>query len=129
MGNAAYIAASKASILDKVETELLAIRKTAAESPKFGDYLKNPTIARDKKAAAMKEMLEEKMSPVTVNLTKAQADAVTAAMKGQVAEGKKVVLSTTVDPSILGGLQVQIGDQFLDLSVSGKIASMSRNLV
>jgi len=168
--NAAYIAASKASILDTVETELLAIRKTAAESPKFGDYLKNPTIARDKKAAAMKEMLEEKMSPVTVNLmtalagnarlaetdkvvgaylelmkanrgeveatitsaeplTKAQADAVTAAMKGQVAEGKKVVLSTTVDPSILGGLQVQIGDQFLDLSVSGKIASMSRNLV
>jgi len=54
-------------------------------------------------------------------LTKAQTDAVASAMKNQVGAGKKVVLSTEVDPSILGGLQVQIGDQFLDLSVKSRI--------
>lgn len=62
-------------------------------------------------------------------LTKAQTDAIASAMKSQVGKDKKVILSTQVDPSILGGLQVQIGDQFLDLSVSSKIGSLSRTVV
>eukprot|EP00567_Pseudictyota_dubia_P009213 CAMPEP_0197433030 /NCGR_PEP_ID=MMETSP1175-20131217/982_1 /TAXON_ID=1003142 /ORGANISM="Triceratium dubium, Strain CCMP147" /LENGTH=211 /DNA_ID=CAMNT_0042961275 /DNA_START=26 /DNA_END=661 /DNA_ORIENTATION=+ len=62
-------------------------------------------------------------------LTKAQAEAVASAMKGQVGAGKKVVLSTKVDPTIIGGLQIQIGDQFLDLSVSSKIDALSRTVV
>jgi len=59
-------------------------------------------------------------------LTKGQMDAVTKAMKVQIGEGKQVVISTKVDPSILGGLQVQIGDQFLDLSVASRIDAVSR---
>ena len=47
-------------------------------------------------------------------------------MKSQVGEGKKVIISSKVDPSIVGGLQVQIGDQFLDLSVASRIDSISR---
>jgi F-type H+-transporting ATPase subunit O len=62
-------------------------------------------------------------------LTKAQVNAIEAAMKNQVGAGKSVVLSAQVDPSILGGLQVQIGDQFLDLSVGSKIDSISRSAV
>ena len=62
-------------------------------------------------------------------LTKAQTDAVASAMKNQVGSGKKVVLSTEVDPSILGGLQVQIGDQFLDLSVKSRIDELARTAV
>lgn len=62
-------------------------------------------------------------------LTKAQTDAVASAMKNQVGAGKKVVLSTEVDPSILGGLQVQIGDQFLDLSVKSRIDELARTAV
>jgi F-type H+-transporting ATPase subunit O len=61
-------------------------------------------------------------------LTKGQLDTVANAMKSQVGEGKKVILSTKVDPSILGGLQVQIGDQFLDLSVGSKIDTLSRTI-
>jgi F-type H+-transporting ATPase subunit O len=59
-------------------------------------------------------------------LSKQQTDAVASAMKSQVPAGKQVVLSTKVDPTILGGLQVQIGDQFLDLSVASKIDEISR---
>ena len=62
-------------------------------------------------------------------LTKAQVTAVEAAMKNQVGSDKSVILTTQVDPSILGGLQVQIGDQFLDLSVGSKIDSISRTTV
>ena len=63
-------------------------------------------------------------------LSKAQTDAVEKAMMAQMgAEGKTVMLTTKVDPSILGGLQVQIGDKFLDLSVSSKIDAISRTPV
>ena len=62
-------------------------------------------------------------------LSKAQTDAVESAMKNQVGKGKKVILSTEVDPSILGGLQVQIGDQFLDLSVKSRIDELARTAV
>ena len=50
-------------------------------------------------------------------------------MKTQFAEGAKVVLTTKVDPAILGGLQIQIGDKFLDLSVGSRIEEVSRTAV
>lgn len=62
-------------------------------------------------------------------LTKAQTDAIQKAMKSQAGASGTIMLTTEVDPSILGGLQVQIGDKFLDLSVSSKIDTISRTAV
>jgi F-type H+-transporting ATPase subunit O len=59
-------------------------------------------------------------------LSKAQLETVASALKSQVGESEKITLTTKVDPSILGGLQVQIGDQFLDLSVANRIDALSR---
>merc|ERR1711957_74159 len=168
--NATYTAASKASILDKVESELEAIKLTATNSETFKAFLDNPLISRDAKEKTVNDMLGDNVSNITLNLmltlagnarladtpkiietyselmkakrgeveatitsaeplTKTQTDAVASAMKTQVGEGKTVILSTKVAPSILGGLQVQIGDQFLDLSVGSKIDSISRTVV
>ena len=62
-------------------------------------------------------------------LTKAQGAAVSEAMASQFPKGARVVLKTTVDPSILGGLQIQIGDKFLDLSVASRIDEVGRTVV
>jgi len=62
-------------------------------------------------------------------LNKSQTEAVATAMKSQFPEGAKVVLASKVDPSILGGLQIQIGDKFLDLSVGSRIEEVSRTVV
>ena len=62
-------------------------------------------------------------------LNKTQTEAVANAMKSQFPEGAKVVLASKVDPSILGGLQIQIGDKFLDLSVGSRIEEVSRTVV
>eukprot|EP00578_Thalassiosira_sp_NH16_P018580 CAMPEP_0181099596 /NCGR_PEP_ID=MMETSP1071-20121207/12744_1 /TAXON_ID=35127 /ORGANISM="Thalassiosira sp., Strain NH16" /LENGTH=208 /DNA_ID=CAMNT_0023182269 /DNA_START=55 /DNA_END=681 /DNA_ORIENTATION=- len=62
-------------------------------------------------------------------LNKTQTAAVSEAMKGQFPPGAKVVLKTEVDPTILGGLQIQIGDKFLDLSVGSRIEEVGRTVV
>jgi F-type H+-transporting ATPase subunit O len=82
--------------------------------------------------AAYQQLMKAKRGEVEATiisaepLSKAQLDTVAAAMKSQVDSGKKVSLSTKVDPDIVGGLQVQIGDQFLDLSVASRIDAIGR---
>lgn len=53
-------------------------------------------------------------------------DIANAVMKGRGGSNAKVVLKTKVDPTILGGLQVEIGDEVLDLSVKSQVEEISR---
>ena len=59
-------------------------------------------------------------------LDKKQSDQIAAAIKTNSKGAKDVLISTKVDPSIIGGIQVQIGDQFLDLSIKSRIEEISR---
>jgi len=53
----------------------------------------------------------------------------TAVSKSQyVGQGKKLRVTNKVNPDILGGLVVEIGDRTIDLSVSAKIAKMNKLL-
>eukprot|EP01031_Cornospumella_fuschlensis_P028536 gene28536-34446_t len=63
-------------------------------------------------------------------LKKKQLDQITAAIQATYLQGGKgqVEVSTKVDEGLLGGLQVQIGDRFLDLSVASRIASLGQVL-
>ena len=163
--NATYVAASKAGILDKVESELSGLAASAASSPKFAQFLENPLISRDAKTKAVESL--DKVSPTTRNLLvtmagnarlnelpkvastfeqlmkakRGEVDAkiisaepldgkmlktVQAAMQSQVPKGKTVIIEAVTDPSIVGGLQVQIGDQFLDLSIKSKIEEIAK---
>jgi F-type H+-transporting ATPase subunit O len=62
-------------------------------------------------------------------LTKKESDQIAAAIKANSQGAKEVVISSQVDPSIMGGIQIQIGDQFLDLSVKSRIEELSRTPV
>ncbi|ETV88647.1 ATP synthase F1, delta subunit [Aphanomyces astaci] len=54
-------------------------------------------------------------------LTKDQLALVQTALKARVQKGETLLLETVVDPTILGGLKVQIADLFIDLSLATKI--------
>ncbi|KAH7366831.1 ATP synthase F1 [Plectosphaerella cucumerina] len=45
-----------------------------------------------------------------------------------VGQGKKLKVTNTVNPDIIGGLVVEVGDRTIDLSVSAKIAKMNKLL-
>merc|ERR1711935_923562 len=144
------------------------LAKAADESKAFYDFLHNPLIVRDEKAASIEKLLKEKnVSDIVVNLcttlagnarlkelpvvaatygklmkakrgeidaTNISADPLTqketkdiqAAIKSMSKGASNVVISSKIEPSIIGGIQVQIGDQFLDLSIKSKIDEISR---
>jgi F-type H+-transporting ATPase subunit O len=51
---------------------------------------------------------------------------VTAALKGHVPANAKVIVSTKVDPRIVGGMTVGIGEKYLDLSLLSKIQKVEQ---
>lgn len=61
-------------------------------------------------------------------LKKKQLDAIQAGILNLVGAGKSVDIVTEVNENILGGLQVVVGDKFLDLSVSSRVADLSKAL-
>jgi F-type H+-transporting ATPase subunit O len=62
-------------------------------------------------------------------LTARETNAIAAAIKETSSGANEVVISSKVDPSIIGGIQIQIGDQFLDLSIKSKIEEVSRTSI
>ncbi|KAJ9615148.1 ATP synthase F0 subcomplex subunit OSCP atp5 [Cladophialophora chaetospira] len=52
----------------------------------------------------------------------------TALSKSEYSQGKKLKVVTKVNPDILGGLVVEIGEQTIDLSVSSKISRLNKLL-
>jgi len=86
-----------------------------------------------KVVAAFTDLMKAKRGEVDAVITSAApldkkaAAAVTAALKSKIGD-KKVMLEMKVDPTILGGLQVQIGDEFVDLSVASRIDTIGRSI-
>jgi F-type H+-transporting ATPase subunit delta len=42
--------------------------------------------------------------------------------------GRDVSLNTVVDPSVVGGIRIQIGDDVIDASVSSRLADLRQRL-
>jgi F-type H+-transporting ATPase subunit O len=61
-------------------------------------------------------------------LKKKQVETIQAAVLKFVGTGKAVDVKLQVVPSILGGLQVLVGDKFLDLSVQSRVSQLSTAL-
>lgn len=47
------------------------------------------------------------------------------ALKGFLSKGQSIMLTAKVDPSIMGGMIISIGDKYIDMSVASKIKKYS----
>ena len=56
------------------------------------------------------------------------ADVKTLAEKLSASTGKTVILKTTVDPSLLGGVKIRMGDRIIDGTVAKKLQMLKENL-
>lgn len=113
------------------------------EDGKFSYLTKNliATLAANGKAGEVKkvvnafaEMMEASRGVVSVKIISAETlkdsnlKTIEAAVIAMVGKDKKVNLETKVEPSILGGLQILVGEKFLDLSVASRVSSLSTSL-
>ena len=60
-------------------------------------------------------------------LTAAETDAISARVATMT--GSDVILRTEIDPALIGGLTVKVGDQLLDASVRGRLERLRGRLV
>jgi len=108
----------------KVSTITLNLCTTLAGNAKLADL--------PKVASTYAQLMKAKRGQVDAKiisadkLSKAQNDQIAAAIKASTKDAKEVVISSEIDPSIIGGIQVVIGDQFLDLSIKSRIEDISR---
>merc|ERR1712168_1666173 len=51
---------------------------------------------------------------------------VKSALNGLVKETETITLSTKIDPAIIGGMQITVGDKYIDMSMASKIKSYTK---
>ncbi|KAJ5112687.1 ATP synthase subunit 5 [Penicillium argentinense] len=109
-----------------------------------GDILKNflATLAENNRLGTLEGVCEKfatlmsaHRGEIELSITSAQElDSKTisrlekAVAKSEYSQGKKLKIVTSVNPDLVGGLVVEIGDRTIDLSVSSKIAKMNKAL-
>ncbi|EAW14092.1 F1F0 ATP synthase subunit 5 [Aspergillus clavatus NRRL 1] len=135
------IAAPTLSVSDKQQI-IQELQKVAGSDK--GDILKNflQTLAENNRLGLLEDICEKfetlmsaHRGEVEVTITSAQElDNKTlnrlekAVGKYELGQGQKPKVVTKVNPDILGGLVVEIGDRTIDLSVSSKIAKLNKAL-
>jgi len=48
-----------------------------------------------------------------------------ASLKSFLKQGEKLLLTTKVDPAIIGGMIVSVGDKYVDMSIASKVKKYS----
>ncbi len=88
----------------------------------------------EKVVGAYTELMEASRGAIKVVVTSAEAlpkkkqETITNAVMSMVGKNAKVTMEMKQDPAILGGLQVLIGDRFMDLSVNSRVQSLTQTL-
>lgn len=82
--------------------------------------------------AGLRDMLADERGEVTADvtaakaLTKAQSDKLAKELKATV--GKTVIINSTVDESLIGGLIVRVGSKMIDTSIRSKLAALQNTM-
>jgi F-type H+-transporting ATPase subunit delta len=90
-----------------------------------GRSLEGSLDAFAKLAAERRQRLVAEVRVASV-LTKRQQDRLTAALAALY--GHQVHLNIVLDPQVLGGMSVQVGDEIIDASVASRLADLRRRL-
>lgn len=108
---------------DKLTAEVIVMLHTDNVLSKLSD------ICRDYEVLMLDHLKEVRGTVISAEpLSKAQLKQVEDKMKGLLEKGESLVLSTQVDPSILGGLIIKMGDKRQDLSVRYAISHLTQGV-
>ena len=129
LGSRLGATAAKGDLVEKV----LGGRASAATTLIVSSLVQQPGERRVRRllASAMRTVSDQRgKSVATVHsaapLTQAQSERLAAALATKY--GRDVSLNSVIDPDLVGGLRVQIGDDVIDGSISGRLADLRQRL-
>jgi F-type H+-transporting ATPase subunit delta len=137
---------------DQLTDELFELSGIIDANPRFRSALSDPARSVDDKAALLGSLLDDKALPATVTLAKQSLagtyHTITAALATarvarpmSAADQKRlsellgsqydttVHLNVVVDPDVLGGVRVEIGDEVIDGTIASRLDDARRRLV
>lgn len=165
---ALFNAASKAGLIDRVESDLGLVSYTFESSPELFESIVSPVVPNKTKREIVRSIFEGKVEAITLDylyllIDKHREEAISqteeiyillaneargmtsadvttavdldktlqAALAAKLSQvtGKKVSLNLAVDPAIIGGVVVKIGDRVIDGSIKGQLAALREMLL
>lgn len=160
--------AAESGSLESIDRELSDLADVLRDNPTFAQYLADPSVSKEKRAATIRNVLHGRVSPLlfstvgVMNLKdraghlaslahayhalleerqgKIDVDVTVAAqldaagleeVRALVSKAldKNAVVRQKVDPEIIGGLVLKVGDKLIDGSVKTQLTQMRRKLL
>jgi F-type H+-transporting ATPase subunit delta len=130
------------SVLGRVEEEVFRLHELLKSNPELLELLKNPNVKPEGKRQALAELFQGRVHPLVLNLliTLSDLDRTGRALPLDDATlqrlttelsrvtGKSVQLFQKVDPAILGGAVIKVGEQVIDGSLRHKLDQIKESL-
>jgi F0F1-type ATP synthase delta subunit len=113
---AAFEVATRDSTLDRWRADL-DIAASIAGDQRSLDVLANPAIPIERRATALDQLLVDQVSGQAANLVRL------------LLRRGRIELDLKVDPDLLGGLVVRVGDRMIDGSVRSRLERLRNQLV
>src|ERR1700761_7532689 len=132
--------------LDDLEDGLFRFGRVVAAQPELRAALASTSVPADPKDHLLSTLLRGKVTPVTLRLItqmvthpRGRALPVALDMCASIAArrlagalaatyGHRVHLNIVIDPSVIGGISVQIGDELIDATAARRLAAVRRKL-
>ena len=136
---ALYQEAESEGNVDRIDEDMQSVQESLDASRELDLFFRSPLIAREKKQAVVGKLFDGKVAPLIERLGIVEARVRTAmpmefdetedlrkALEAKT--GKKVRLRIEVEPELIGGAVVRIGDRVYDGSVQHQLESLRDQL-
>ena len=137
---AGFISANRDGSLDRVESELFHFGRAVDASSELQMSLTDPAFSAQAKAGIIRDLLADKVSLTSLSIITYVASHLRGrrvdSLVSQLTElalnkltGKNVRLNVAVDPTIIGGFSVKIGEDIIDGTIASRLEDARRALL
>jgi len=111
-------------------SEMLRFAAAVVVDPKMADALSSPQLDAAARESLFLSICGDRLNAEARNFMRVLIEAERISLLPQIRDlfGKKIEATVTLNPQLLGGARITVGDAVIDGSVQGKLAQMAQDL-